>query len=379
MPFSVKIKSLAACVFLYMPLSPFYVAHGCNAPVYRYAMQYWRQGVYQALCLHKGPLSEAERNLLQRFQDQSLSGQSAFNFIIETLDISIPGSEKELPAGLSPDHLPSLVIYYPPGVTGTRIAWHGSLDEDLLEKALDSPVRSKIAENLAGGKTAVWIFLESGNQKLDSEKLSLLKRELERLQSELKLSDQSQTAHYSSNADSDEEASLRIDFSTIVLSPKDPQEEILLSFLLHSEPDLEQYKDFPKVFPVYGRGRVLYALVGNGITPENIRKTAEFFIAPCTCILKETNTGIDLLMTTQWGDGSFLSADQESLSDFRESLGENPEVETERFSEPGTGEIIQEKSLHHKARTSIIITIIIIPAAVLFLAAATIIKRKRMG
>jgi hypothetical protein len=56
------------------------------------------------------------------------------------------------------------------------------------------------------------------------------------------------------------------------------------------------------VFPVFGRGRALFPLVGAGITPKNIRDAAEFLAGPCSCEVKEQNPGFDLLLKADWRD-----------------------------------------------------------------------------
>ena len=69
--------------------------------------------------------------------------------------------------------------------------------------------------------------------------------------------------------------------------------------LLSSESDLAD-RQAPMVFPIFGRGRILYALIGSGITPANIREACIFLIGPCACEIKDDNPGIDLLITADW-------------------------------------------------------------------------------
>ena len=55
----------------------------------------------------------------------------------------------------------------------------------------------------------------------------------------------------------------------------DPAEALLVWMLLGSESDLAGQNE-PIAFPVFGRGRVLYALVGDGITADNVRTAGAF-------------------------------------------------------------------------------------------------------
>jgi hypothetical protein len=61
----------------------------------------------------------------------------------------------------------------------------------------------------------------------------------------------------------------------------------------------------PVAFPVFGRGRVLGALSGEGLTADAVRGVAEFLTGPCSCQVKELNPGADLLMVADWD--AFLS------------------------------------------------------------------------
>ena len=75
---------------------------------------------------------------------------------------------------------------------------------------------------------------------------------------------------------------------------------MLLEQLLYSEPDLEKYSDVPMVFPVFGRGRELFALVGDGINEDNIAQAAYFLTGSCSCEVKSLNPGMDLLIAIDW-------------------------------------------------------------------------------
>jgi hypothetical protein len=79
--------------------------------------------------------------------------------------------------------------------------------------------------------------------------------------------------------------------------------------LLSTEPDLPFIKA-PMAFPVFGRGRVLYALVGKGIKKKLIEETCNSVIGWCSCTIKEDNPGADLLFAADWekivGDSSWI-------------------------------------------------------------------------
>src|SRR5205085_2643906 len=88
-------------------------------------------------------------------------------------------------------------------------------------------------------------------------------------------------------------------FSVVRIRRDDPAEQFLVQLMLHSEPDLPGLKG-PMAFPVFGRGRLLYALVGRGITADNIGEAAGYVIGACSCEVKKQNPGVDLLLSADW-------------------------------------------------------------------------------
>ena len=62
-----------------------------------------------------------------------------------------------------------------------------------------------------------------------------------------------------------------------------------------SEDDLREEKPQPMAFPIFGRGRALYALVGKGINNDTIDAAGADLTGPCTCTIKEQNPGIDMM------------------------------------------------------------------------------------
>jgi hypothetical protein len=103
---------------------------------------------------------------------------------------------------------------------------------------------------------------------------------------------------------------------------------MLLNILLTSEPDLDEYKDQPVVFPVFARGRALYALIGEGINTENIRETISFLVGPCGCEIKMMNPGVDILMAAKWDEAAmkFYEEYSETYVEIPEVTGVMPEA-----------------------------------------------------
>jgi hypothetical protein len=92
---------------------------------------------------------------------------------------------------------------------------------------------------------------------------------------------------------------LKLSFSVLRVSRTDPAEAAFVQMLLGSEADLRDIKE-PLLFPVFGRGRALYALAGKGISHETLDEAATFLIGKCSCQVKELNPGVDLLLAADW-------------------------------------------------------------------------------
>jgi hypothetical protein len=213
-----------------------------------------------------------------------------------------------------PETLPVLVLWYPWQKGRTPPIWQGRLTSSTVTAFLQSPVRQKLAEYLTEGHTAVWIFFESGNVAKDKAALGLLKKELETATQELKEEAESMPDELAG-------PELKYEFSILPVSRSDPNESVLLSLLFSSEPDLDEYSNEPVIFPVFGRGRALYALIGEGINTDNIREAIAFIVGPCGCEIKMLNPGVDLLMAANWD-----AAAMQFYEEFYETYNEVPEL-----------------------------------------------------
>lgn len=269
-------------------------ASACNVPVFRYALERWRQDSYRVVVVHRGELGEAERKLVRLLEDGENNG--AVNFALAVVDLDKlpdPAPEKLL-ADLGGAPLPRLVVQYPSKQGSDAPLWSAPFTAESVARLTDSPIRQELVRRLAAGQTAVWLFLECGDEEKDKAAAALVEQELRKLEKELKLPELS--------ADPADKlmtsAPLAVGFSLLNIS-RSAAEEPLVEMLLRSEPDLAE-RAAPLVFPVFGRGRALFALVGLGITPANIHQSAAFLVGACSCEVKEQNPGFDLLVTAQW-------------------------------------------------------------------------------
>jgi hypothetical protein len=279
---------------LVIVMSGFAVAHACNVPVFRFALERWRPDPYRVTVFHRGPPSDADRVLVDRLADQQ--DKSLINLVVRTIDVSSLDDEadKALMATLGQPSLPALVVQYPAHLQLPMPIWSGFLNAEAIAQLSDSPIRAEVVRRLAEGQTAVWLLLECGQPDKDDRAARLVEEQLKQLEQELKLPELT-------DAPADKLLTgtpLQVAFS-IVRVPRSAAEQPLVQMLLHAESDLLERSD-PMVFPVFGRGRALLPLIGAGVTAENIHDSAAFLVGACSCEVKEMNPGFDLLLAADW-------------------------------------------------------------------------------
>jgi len=265
-------------------------AVACPIPVFQYALEHWTTDPYLVVVHHHGPLTDDQQAVVAMLKEYEHGERSTIANITVLLR-----DHAQLNTGVSPDRLPRVEVRYPAS-SGIRSAvWVGKLDRAELLTVLDSPARQEIAKHLLARKAAVWVVLESGNAAADNKALQTLQRELPRLQTTLEVPQVAEEVGLELG-----DIQTEITFATVRVRRDDPKEQVFVHMLLGVEPDLNDFKDKPLVFPVYGRGRVMYAMVGEGINPRTIAAAGEFLVGPCSCQIKEDNPGVDLLLPVDW-------------------------------------------------------------------------------
>jgi len=274
-------------------------ALACQVPVFRYALERWRADQYRILVLSEGELSESS---LAAFKPLEGTPEFPAQASIKVHDVSKTSDEfvRHLWITHRQGAGPVMIALYPQksSIDSGQVAYSCPLTEQSVQQVVDSPARKEILGKLAEGHSAVWIFLESGDAEKDRAALKTLEGQLVKDAVTLKL-----PAPEEMEIKPEQLASikikLQIQFSVVSVKKDDPKETFLIECLLNSESDLRDFAE-PMAFPVFGRGRVLYALVGQGIAAETIREASEFIVGPCSCQVKEQNPGFDLLLPCDW-------------------------------------------------------------------------------
>lgn len=235
-------------------------ALACSVPVFRYALEHWAADAYR-VTIPKGAKLEG-------------------HFAVQTTETT------------------KIELRHPLSMRNDAVIWSAEYSEENVKRLVDSPARKEIAERLGNGESAVWVLLESGDAKKDAAAAKFLDERLEYLADVMELPklDQQDIKNGLVSIPGD---GLRLSFSTLKVKRDDPAENAFVAMLLASEEDLRELNE-PMVFPIFGQGRVLYALVGKGIQVETIDSAAQFLIGSCSCQVKEQNPGVDLVMAVDW-------------------------------------------------------------------------------
>jgi len=272
----------------------------CSVPVYRYALERWAADPYGALVYHQGALDADQQKLVNRLSSITRAATEVVNLESHVVDLESEQDPQLLELWKKQRYAtPPWVMLYYPRQSGLRdIVWSGPLNQTTVDRLIDSPARREIASRLLSEDSAVWVLIETGEKDRDEAAAKLLNERLARLETELKLPKilAQDVAEGLLNIPENE---LKISFSSLRISRADEAESIFLDQLLGMESDLRELRE-PIVFPVFGRGRALYALAGGGINAENIGEAASFLIGPCSCQVKDQNPGVDVLMAVDW-------------------------------------------------------------------------------
>ncbi len=257
------------------------VLSACDVPVFRYALERWPAAAYHLSAFTGGGLSAEEAGVAESC-GELYGGQNVRANLRFEVDTAAADRHKRL------------ALTYRLNRDRRLSIWSGPLTRANARRVVESPARDEIARGLLRGQAAVWVLLECGDRERDRAAAGLLESELKKLEKTLTLPEAVNAAALR------ELPELRIGFSLVRVSRLDPDEQVLVKILTNMEPDLKDYADQPLAFPVFGRGRALYALAGDGINSQNIYDACAFLVGPCSCEIKDLTPGMDLLIRADW-------------------------------------------------------------------------------
>ena len=280
------------------------VAQACSVPVFRYALERWQADPYEVFVFHHGKLTTTQQAQVDRLTRDGEAGKTFANVRVKACDLD-NNPDPDLLALWKNQKTsqkittPWMAVHYPVASRNPTPVWQGPLTDAGVTALLKSPMRKTIADRLIQGHTSVFVLLESGNPAADDKAATLILARLAHLETSLKLPEISEEDIAQGLVLIDPE-DLKVKFSLLRLSRKNAAEAMFIEMLLSSEDDLREDTPQPMAFPIFGRGRALYALVGKGINNDTIDAAGADLTGPCTCTVKEQNPGIDMLMPVAW-------------------------------------------------------------------------------
>ncbi len=263
------------------------VAGACPIPVYQYALEHWPADDYILEVFLPGELTAAESVAWKLLQTALPDEGRRVNLKLRRQSFS------DAPAAAAGRGF--MRLYYPRRARRSRSVWQGPLTPENLERLLDSPCRQRLGKALAARTSVVWILLKCGDRDKDVRAEKLVRENLDHLAKCIVIPEQADWGGQTINLD------FNVNFQLLTLERNNPAEEVFLNMLLESETDLRKdFADEPLLFPVFGRGLLLYALAAGGINRWTLEKAVGFLTGACSCQVKAANPGLDLLLMLDW-------------------------------------------------------------------------------
>lgn len=254
--------------------------HGCNVPVFYFALFEWRANPHR-LALGESPKGADVASIKDRV-----------NRSVANVEMDSPSST--IPAG-------HVQIRFP---KTNRLWWDAPLPgndpQKGLDLLLDSPARQQVVHQLESGVSVVWVFLDSGDKKIDDAAFGQFTGRLKYLQKVVELPAADNGNQIEEGPDPNKSpVPLKIAFSAVRVSRNDPREVGFVAQLLNVIPDLHAIKT-PMAYPVFGRALMMAPLYGENLTNAHIDRWTEYAAGACSCQVKDQNPGFDLLVTADW-------------------------------------------------------------------------------
>lgn len=276
------------------------IAQSCSIPVFRYALERWRPDPFEVLIFHRGALTIDQQGLALQLSPEYVPGEAIPNVAVTTIDLDgtiRPGFVAIWQTDFG-EPLPWMLVRTPwRGENHT--VWEGPLTRDAVQAVLQSPVRVELMKRLAGGESVVWVLVDGTDAAENARLEAAVRQQLQGLQGGIQLPE---ILHEDLSELSVSPEQLGLRFSVLRLRRDDPRESLLVRTLLTAKPGLDapELAGEPMLFPIFGRCRAYFPLVGSSIEPLQIEDLARFLSGACQCTIKQQNPGVDLLTALDW-------------------------------------------------------------------------------
>lgn len=282
----------------------------CKLPVFRYALERWQVDRYRMVAIIDEPLTEDVRRSLVE-----LSGEANANVDVEIVDLSaITEEERWLIEDLGDESAkkPLLQVFYPER-NGTRTkCWEGALTAEAVLSWQTSTLRQQIADDIVRGVSVVWVMLDGKDEKENRRVAEMVASALQHAESTITIPDgvipregASQYLRDHDDASMDDvlrsDIPLNVDFEFHRLARQNETEgpfRAMIDGLANSRSTADG--QLPVLVPIFGRGRMLDAILGDSVSRQTILNACQYMVGECSCTVKAQNPGVDLILSVNW-------------------------------------------------------------------------------
>jgi len=333
-------------------------ALACKVPVFRYALERWNVDRYTMVVMVDGEPTQEIAKAIKRVTEASATELA--NVEVQVLDIAelSPQQQWQLEDFDPTVETPHLQVFYPERNGSRRLCWEGSFTSAVADKWLRSPLRSKLADELVAGASAVFVLVECEDPELNQQVEETVRRGVSQAMAEITIPEgviprlgANEYLQQHPEASLDDvlrcDVPLKVDFQIVRLA-LDNQSEFALRAMGSG---LAASSSGPWLIPVFGRGRMLDTIDARELTARTVMNACQYMVGECSCTVKTQNPGVDLLMSANWSEslGGDTVVIVDSQADLSPRLVEIPAGVSGR-SLPG--DAVQDAGVQTSARES---------------------------
>jgi len=273
-------------------------ADACSVPVFRYALERWPADLFEVDVFYRGELTPDQRALVSRLEDQSQINGGAVNWEVIhcNLDEQLDEDLQAVGGTLGDVAAPHVVLRRPGGRRGSAVVWSGPLS-DVKPSLWTSPARDELIQRLASGDSVVWLVFRGRDEAASQPLVELLQQQLPGLAAEIPLP----SGVGMPGSELLTNLPLEVRFSVLEVDGQSADEAIFRKLVARGVLDDSDH-DESIVVPVFGRGRAMTALKAESIDEALLAECSGFLCGACSCQVKQSNPGFDLLLAVNWDE-----------------------------------------------------------------------------
>ena len=284
-------------------------ALACKVPVFRYALERWDVDRYTMVVMLNGQSDDEVAQSIKRVTE--VSATETANVKLQVIDLATlsPQQQWQLEDFDPTVETPHLQVFYPERNGQRKLCWEGAFTNATLEAWLNSPLRTKVADELVAGASAVFVLVECEDSELNQQVDATLRSGVQQAMAEINIPEgviprfgANEYLQQHPEASLDDvlrcDLPLRVDFKIARLAYDDQNEEALRAM----GSGLATSSSGPWLIPIFGRGRMLDAIDAKNLSSQTVMNACQYMVGECSCTVKTQNPGVDLLISANWSE-----------------------------------------------------------------------------